>query len=255
MEERGFDAKRRNLIFTSFFLVFIKYADAEINSSATVSFLKVQIGNPSAIIQAIWVLWFYFLLRAYQHYAYYMRAEYQRSIQRLSVPLMHRYVAGAGIPEEHELSLFEDIERFHRYKLIFRPQFIIELAVGDFLMLKRRVMRPSYAKRKRINLMRKPLLIYSKASRYSEYGPGDPWRILVWTITDRSLGGAGKMPLELVARVGIGLFDGLILKARMQLAMVLKSAPFFECRLPFILAMMPVIYYGLDLAAESGYFV
>lgn len=246
MDEKNFDAKRRNLIFASFFLVFIKYADAEINNSATVSFLKVQIGNPEAIVHALWVMWFYFLLRAYQHYAYYMRADYQRSLQKISVPLMHRYVAGAGIPEEHDLALFDDIERFHKYKLVFRPQFFVEQFAALFLRLKKYVFGPQYPKSKRINLLRKPNLQYLKFVWRAGYGPGDAWRVIVWTVTDRSYGGAGKMPLELVARIGMPFSEGLYLKARVQLAMILKSAPFFECRVPFILAAFPVIYYGVD---------
>ncbi|WP_144422901.1 hypothetical protein, partial [Xanthomonas arboricola] len=242
MDEKSFDAKRRNLILVSFFLVFIKYADAEINSSANISFLKIQIGNPAAIIHAVWVLWLYFLLRAYQHYSYYLKLDYQRSVQKLSAPLMHRAVAGIGIPDEHEMVLYEEMERFHKYKLVFRPHFLFERVVSDFKYIMHLARRKYYRKRSRINLLRKPKLRYSGLARYESYGEGDAWRIVVWTVIDRSLGGGGrgKMPLEMVAKVGVGYFHGAALFIRMQTAMIMRSAPFFECRLPFIIAIIPV---------------
>ena len=241
----SFAKKRRNLLLATSVLLFLKYADAEVQSSTSISMLKFTIGNPEAITRAIWIVWGYCVIRAYQHFSYYLKKEYHRSRQKTVVPLMHPYVSGVGVPLEREMFFFEDLERFHNYDLTFRPQFILESLWNDWKALVRvlrRKFRPPTARR--INLLRYG---YGNSKRRcSRVSVGDAWRICIWTITDRSIVGAGKLPIEIAAEVGLDFFSGLFLRTRMLIALVLRSAPFFEMRLPFIYAITPLLYYGYE---------
>lgn len=247
MNEENFPAKRRNLIASTFVLLFIKYADAKIEGAATISVLKFEVGRPEAILQAIWALWAYFFIRAYQHYSYYLHNEYRRSIQKSVIPLMHPYVSGSGVPEERERFFFDSLERFHNYDLDFRPQFVFELAMIWVFRL-RNWLNGGLPKKKKsdpVNLLRKPVRYGQKNFRLRRlYGMGDAWRVTIWTITDRSIVGAGKLPIEVVNSTGLSLFRGLLLKAKILFTLFFKSAVFFEYRLPFLFAFTPLAYYG-----------
>ncbi len=244
----AFSKKRRNLLLVTSVLLFLKYADAEVQNSSSISVLKFQVGNPDAIIQAIWFIWVYFFLRAHQHFLYYLRKEYNRATQKTVVPLMHPYLSGAGVPLERERFFFEDLERFHNYDLKFRPQFILEDFYRDWQFIVRALRRclPRSGARsgKRINLLRYGPNYWS--SRGRRYGSGDAWRIEIWTVTDRSVIGGGKMPIEVAAQVGIGFVSGLLLKIKIIISLVIRSAPFFEMRLPFLYALLPLVYYGYE---------
>lgn len=239
-----FPKKRRNLLVATSVLLFMKYAEAEVISSSSISMLKFEIGKPEAILQAIWVVWAYCLIRAYQHFSFYLRREYYRSCQRTIAPIIHPYVSGAGVPPERDMFFFEDLERFHNYDVTFRPQFIIEdlRATFDFLARKVRSSFQGPARGRRINLLRYPAGYFR--DRFARYGAGDAWRIEVWTITDRSVVGGGKMPVEIAACVGLNFLSGLALRVKIWFSLIFKSAPFFEVRLPFIYALTPLVYYS-----------
>lgn len=215
MEDDSFPAKRRNLLLISFLLVFIKYADADIGSAASLSVLKFNLKRPEALIHSLWVLWGYFFVRAYQHYSYYLSKEYKRSIQKIIVPIYYPCLSGMGVPEEGDKFFFDDYERFHRLELDFRLRFIFEFPFIFYDEL-RLIVRRNFGKRKRkrgrikayeirrFNLLDGAPFRYfiKRTSVTAVYGY--PWKITVWTPTDRSFVGAGKMPVEVVGGVGLG---------------------------------------------------
>ncbi|WP_298826281.1 hypothetical protein [uncultured Piscinibacter sp.] len=119
MDDNTFDAKRRNLLAITVVLCFLKFADASVSSTATVSALSITVKRPEAIFDFLWLLWAYFFLRAYQHFHYHLKLPYKKSIQKTLVPILHPYAARSGVPDEFERELHEELERFYKYDLRF----------------------------------------------------------------------------------------------------------------------------------------
>ena len=59
--------QRRNLMAISFLIWFLKFCGIKIVKISVLG-AQAEIGNPEGIIIAIWIIWFYFLIRYYQYY-------------------------------------------------------------------------------------------------------------------------------------------------------------------------------------------
>ena len=248
MDDSTFDAKRRNLLAISVVLCFLKYADASFLTTATVSSLSLSIRKPEAITHLLWLLWGYFFLRAYQHYSYHLSVEYKRSIQKTLVPILHKHVAQLGIPEEHERFFFEELERFHKYELRFSwrrlPRAVFELVrlpLAWLAQLVRKLATP--ARFGSINLIRFPSA--STGLRPHVRSAFRPWVIRVWSISLRPSDAPARMEIGISAEQPIPFLFGLLLHLRIAFKLTLFSAPFFDYRLPFLLALVPVGYWLL----------
>jgi len=243
MDEKAFDQKRRNLLVTTFILIFLKYANADVQSFPAAHVVRVVIHNPVAVLHAIWFLWAYFFLRAYQHFRYHSILIYKNELQRIVAPILHPYLSGLGIPEEHESVFFEQLERFHRYELVFRP-FHLPTCWWSPLKKRQRLSRmrrsPLHWHKNHIGIN---LLMY-KRIRYSEVLlpplPRAFWKVRVWTISERSPENSSKLPIDIGAEVSLTFFQGSIAYVRILWRLIFQSAPFFEYRLPFIFALSPI---------------
>ncbi len=58
---------RRNLIFTTTFLLFYKYSEAKISYLGANS-MKLVLGNPNAVLHFLWLIWFYYFIRYYHYF-------------------------------------------------------------------------------------------------------------------------------------------------------------------------------------------
>lgn len=252
MDDSTFDAKRRSLLAISIVLCFFKYADASFLPSATISSLSLTVGRPEAIAHLLWLMWAYFYVRAYQHYHYHISSEYKRSIQKTLIPLLHRQIAHLGIPEEHERYFFEDLERFHKYELklqwskffqlvLAAPRVILLFLALPVLWVTHRVIR-SRSRRSRplLNLLRDKRIMIPHWIGVDIL----PWSIRVWSVSDRPADAPGKMDIGVSLEEPVPFLLGLSLYGRILLKLTFFSAPFFDYRLPFILALLPLAFWG-----------
>lgn len=64
----GLSRQRRNLISISCVLIFLKFAGVEIDKLSFLGLDFGKVGNPSALYLAIWIFYFYLLVRYYQYF-------------------------------------------------------------------------------------------------------------------------------------------------------------------------------------------
>jgi hypothetical protein len=236
MDDTTFDSKRRNMLAITVVLCFLKYSGATILPSSTVSAINLTISRPETLIHLLWLLWGYFFVRALQHFHHHLNNEYKRAIQKTIAPLLHPYVSHFGIPVEHEQFFHEDIQRFHNYELLFRPRAI---RYTTLILWLRTFGKPR--KRKRLNLLlgkpfhRRNLSLYVDWQRF--------WLVRVWTISTRSDAPTGFVQ-NIVAEQPLGYLVGLRLQLRTLAALTIFSTPFFDYRLPFIVALAPIPVYA-----------
>lgn len=246
MEDNTFDAKRRNLLAITVVLFFLKFSEATVSSTASISALSITVNRPEAVFEILWVLWAYFFLRAYQHFHYHLKLPYRKSIQKTLVPILHPHASKSGVPDEYERELHEDLERFFKYELRFNLVActrgfwsFLKLPIGAFTSALWFKVRAS--SRSHLNLIRYARLQTGVRSHTPFEVPA--WSIVLWTIDVPPRDAPGKMKVNFFGSFDLSFWLGLRLFLRIVLTLTLKSTPFFDYRLPFILALAPVPYY------------
>lgn len=65
---QGLLRQRRNIIITSLTLIFSKYSDLQISKFSILGIQFDSLGNPESVYTAMWLVWFYFLVRYSQYF-------------------------------------------------------------------------------------------------------------------------------------------------------------------------------------------
>lgn len=64
-----FFRQRRSLMILSGIFIFLKYSEIEIKKFTMFGIEFSDFRNPNAIYMALWIFWFYYMIRYYQHFA------------------------------------------------------------------------------------------------------------------------------------------------------------------------------------------
>lgn len=91
MDDQIFYKHRRNFLISCLFLIFYKYAEAEITSISSFQVL-LKFGNPDAIIHIAWMVWSYYFIRYIQSYYDYGKDKYQKQYNTIARKVFINYI-------------------------------------------------------------------------------------------------------------------------------------------------------------------
>lgn len=75
--------------------------------------------------------------------------------------------------------------------------------------------------------------------------PNFAWAIVIWTIATPTREAPSAMKVRVLDSYGLRFWHEVLVSLRISSALTLRSTPFFDYRLPFLIALVPVPYYLL----------